>query len=169
MSSVLIAAAAATLVSACESEPSASSPTTTIAPEALFDPCTLPDEAIRAAGANPARRDDNPLGTKRTKWTGCSWGADQYALRVFATTISVTEFRENMNFDGFAPIAVPGRDAHSFHETYPSPDDNCSIVYPSPKGTINFYVTYDFGSTVAEEPCSLVLRAATALDPYLPR
>ncbi|WP_169811508.1 DUF3558 domain-containing protein [Nocardia harenae] len=167
---MLIAALVAiAVVPACESEPSATPSTSTIAPEALFDPCTLPDDAIRAAGANPERRDDKALGTKRTNWTGCSWGADQYALRVLATTRGIDEFRDNANFGGFGPITIPGRDAYSFHEKVPTPDDNCSIVYPTPRGTIDFYVTYNLSTTVAEEPCTLALRAATALDPYLPR
>ncbi|MFC8532234.1 DUF3558 family protein [Nocardia sp. NPDC057227] len=157
------------LIAGCESGTEGSATPSSVAPEALFDSCTLPDSAIAAAQADPARKNTNPFGAPRTGWAGCMWAADGYALRVFATTRTVDEFRSNSRFHDFAPADIPGRNAYTYQEGSQSPPDNCSVLYASASGTIEVYIVRDPGRTAPDALCAVAKRSATALDSYLPR
>ncbi|MEV0357443.1 DUF3558 domain-containing protein [Nocardia sp. NPDC050697] len=157
------------LMAGCESGTEGSATPSSVAPEALFDSCSLPDEAIRAAGADPAQKNDNPFGVPRSGWRGCRWGADGYALRIFATTKSVDEFRANSQFHDFRSADLPGREATLFIQGAPSEPKNCNVFYGTSRGTIQLYVVDDQLKSNIPEPCGLVTRAAQAVDQWVPR
>ncbi|WP_067653325.1 DUF3558 family protein [Nocardia harenae] len=165
-STLFLAFTVGPLLAGCET-PSEGAGTPT--PVALFDPCTLPDSAIAAAGADPAQREDNPFGAPRTGWRGCLWGADGYALRVFATDKTLAEFRDNSRFHDFRPADLPGRDATLFVQGAASEAKNCNLVYDTAQGTIQIFVIDDQLGDSFPEPCGLVTRAARAVDQWIPR
>ncbi|MFC3962574.1 DUF3558 domain-containing protein [Nocardia jiangsuensis] len=152
------------LLAGCESSTEGSA-----TPQVLFDPCTLPDSAIAAAGADPAQKNDNPFGVPRTGWRGCRWGADGYALRVFATDKTLDEFRANSRFHDFRPADLPGREAKTFIQGAESEAENCNLFYGTTQGTIQIYVVDDQTAGEFPDPCGLVVRAARAVDQWIPR
>src|SRR3546814_19686855 len=63
--------------------------------EQLFDPCTVSDSVLQAAGADPASKDDNPFSVPRPDWKGCSWRAGDHFISFFSTTNTMKQFRED--------------------------------------------------------------------------
>ncbi|MFC3963991.1 DUF3558 family protein [Nocardia jiangsuensis] len=157
------------LIAGCESGTQGAATPSSVSPEALFDSCTLPDEAIRAAGADPESRDDNPFGVPRTGWRGCLWVGDRWAMRVFATTEPANSFRANSYFREFRSVDLNGRVATSFIQGDENPPGNCTIFFPSRQGTIEVYISKDVDLPALNDPCGLTLRATRALDPWLPK
>ncbi|MFC8047947.1 DUF3558 domain-containing protein [Nocardia sp. NPDC057353] len=153
----------------CESSTEGSATPSSIAPEALFNPCVVPDGVVVAAGADPASKNDNPFGTPRTGWVGCRWLADRYALRIFATTKTIDEFRANDYFKDFREADLAGRQAVTFAEGRETPPGNCSVAYPTSQGTIQFLVSKDVTLAELPDPCEIVLRAARSADQSIPR
>ncbi|WP_157103592.1 DUF3558 domain-containing protein [Nocardia harenae] len=157
------------LVAGCESGTGGTAVPSSVAPEALFDSCTLPDSAIAAAGGDPARKDDNPFGVPRTGWRGCRWGSDGYALRIFATTRTPDEFRSNDQLKDLRAAELPGRDATFFLQSAATESNNCGVFYATTQGTIQIYLVDDGLGDELADPCGVALRAAKAVDQWIPR
>ncbi|HEY5855469.1 MAG TPA: DUF3558 domain-containing protein [Aldersonia sp.] len=154
----------------CGSETVVGTPTAaTQAGQPAFDPCLLPDEALMAAGADPATKDHDFFGVRMDGWNLCAWTADWYFLSVFATTHSIAEVRANPNNTDFAPAVVDNRDAFTYHEVSDTDREFCDVAFASTDGTILIRVDTQGGLDPVEDPCVVATRSANALDPYLPQ
>lgn len=157
------------LVAGCESGTEGAATLSSVAPEALFDSCTLPASALQAAGLDPSTVDNNPFGVPRTGWRGCQWQAQDFAVRVFATTRTVAEYRANPTLRDFRGVALEGREAFSFVEGKTEPPDNCSVAFSTSRGTIDIFLTKDITLDRNEDWCAAALRVALQLNSHIPQ
>lgn len=143
----------------------------TTAPQAgvpAFDPCSIPDEALRAAGMDPATESRDILGVKQPGWSLCDWSGDGTAITVFATAQDLSEVRENDRFTDFDPVEVDGRAAFTFREVTDKRNEYCDVVLASGADTVMIKSGYFVGKTPAEGPCPLAIRNAQVLAPSIP-
>lgn len=97
------------------------------------------------------------------------WGGGGYASRIFATTRSVDEFRNNSRFHDCRPAGLSGREAALFVQGSPTEPANCNIFYGTSQGTIQMFVADDQVKKDFPDPCDLVIEAARAVDSWIPR
>ena len=167
-----VAAAVCTLFAlvGCGSETVVGTPTAaTEAGQPAFDPCLLPDDALVAAGVDPATKDPDFFGVRMDGWNLCSWTADWYFLGVAAMTHSLDDVRRNPNNTDFAPAVVGSRDAFTYTEVNDPDRTLCDVAFASTDGTIMIRVYVKWLRDAVEDPCIVATRSANTLDPYLPR
>ncbi|WP_169811013.1 DUF3558 domain-containing protein [Nocardia amamiensis] len=136
----------------------------------LYDPCTLPADAITAAGADPASKDDNPFLVARDSWKGCAWRSSWYFLDVYSTNHSVAEFKSNDIFHDFRDAQLGSRKAMTFNQRVDNAAaSNCGVVFGTSRGTIQLMVRR-FASEQGrpDDLCALALRSANALNGSIP-
>lgn len=128
--------------------------------EQLFDPCTVPDSVLRAAGANPASKDDNPFSVPRADWKGCGWRAGDHFISFFATTRTLQEFRQNTYLHDFKDVTVSGRQALQYYLGSSNPPEECEIVFDTSQGRITVKASKASSSKSTTDPCVWVNDAA---------
>ncbi|MGQ4616494.1 DUF3558 family protein [Nocardia sp. R7R-8] len=149
--------------------PGQASTTTSLTKADLYDPCTLPADAITAAGANPATKDDNPFLVARDAWKGCSWRANGYHLAVFNTTHTLADFRSNELFHNFRDIQLPQRRAVAYTIGDKTPPDSCDVTFETSSGTFQINASKFIDSKSTDDVCSIALQYAQVLDKWIPR
>ncbi|WP_081706303.1 DUF3558 domain-containing protein [Nocardia sp. CNY236] len=138
----------------------------------LYDPCTLPDDAIVALGADPATKNDNPFRVPRAGWKGCAWIAGWHGLAVFATDYPISEFMANHTFRDFTDVDISGRKAMTFYQGVEnSPPDNCIVVFDTPRGVVQLRIDdlardRDKG---ADELCAVAVSSTESLNSLFPQ
>ncbi|MDQ1200589.1 MULTISPECIES: DUF3558 domain-containing protein [unclassified Rhodococcus (in: high G+C Gram-positive bacteria)] len=136
----------------------------------LFDPCTVvPDEAIRAAGADPATKDDGgPLNSGQ--WKSCAWAGDSFFLDVQATTRTLDEFRSNPTYTELREVDVAGRTAAvSFRlAENADPSRSCVVAFDWKRGTIAILIDTKLTHAAETDPCVAALGSSNVLSSYLP-
>ncbi|MBH0118368.1 DUF3558 family protein [Rhodococcus sp. CX] len=142
-------------------------------PPPLFDPCTLPDEALHAIGVDPATESPDFMGVQSEGWEVCGWEADWFYVTVFTSDVTVEEFRTRPRTTDFRPVEVGNREAWTFRSTADSQRGLCDLVYPSSQGTVLIRAGAQGTELMSkdgmrEDPCVIAVRAATTLDPYVP-
>ncbi|RVW07837.1 DUF3558 domain-containing protein [Prescottella agglutinans] len=139
------------------------------AEEPTLDPCSIPDEALRTAGADPASVTRDIVGVKQPGWSLCRWRGPDYFVTIFATGQSVDTIRSNERFTDFTPIDLAGREAFTFRETTDKRNEFCDVLFTSGPDTVMIKSSYLTGKAPAEGPCSLAVRNARALESSIPR
>lgn|GEM_PF-5478132 len=135
--------------------------------EQLWDPCTLPDGALIAAGVQPSTKDTMPGEIpNHAYWQGCAWRSAAYILNVFSTVHTVDEFRANRSYEHFSNVTVAGRNAIDFD--IPSPPPNCSVALPTPKGTVQVLLRQSVGSSLSGDLCAIAIGSTTSLSADIP-
>ncbi|WP_420752090.1 DUF3558 family protein [Rhodococcus sp. O3] len=167
LTAVLLSAFVATTVG-CSIDTAIKGRATKTGPVTLFDPCTLPDEALHAIGVDPATESPDFMGVQSEGWEVCDWEADWYYISVFTTDVTVEEFRERPRTADFRAVDVGGRNAHTFRSTAESQRGLCDLVYPTAQGTVLIRVDTKADEQIREDPCTVVLRAAITLDTHIP-
>lgn len=138
---------------------------TTLTTDQLWDPCSLPNDAVAGTGVKADTKDTNPFGTARTGWKGCGWNNDTYFLTVYSTTHSMDEVRSNASFHNLHNVDVSGRQAVSYQER----SDSCGVDFSTSKGVVELAVNQSPGSPSAGDYCAIVLRTANALNSQIPK
>ena len=141
----------------------------TRADQPAFDPCLLPDEALVAAGVDPATNDPGISGIRTEGHNLCTWTAERYFLGVAAATQSIDDLRANPHNTDFAPAVVGSRDAFSYHDDIDTNRMMCDVAFEGPGGTIVIKVDTKASPDEVEDPCVVATRSANVLDPYFPR
>lgn len=141
---------------------------TKIVPATLFDPCTLPDDALHAIGVDPTTESPDFMGVQSEGWEVCGWEADWFYITVFTTDVTVEEFRARPRTADFRAVDVGTRDAHTFRSTAESQRGLCDLVYSSAQGTVLFRADTKANEQIRDDPCTVVLRTAVILDSYIP-
>lgn len=136
--------------------------------EPTFDPCSIPDEVLRAVGVDPASETRDILGIKQPGWNLCDWGGDGVAITVFVTANSPSEVRANERFIDFTPIELDGREAFTFRETTDTRNEYCDVMVAAGTDTVMIKSGYFVGRTPPEGPCPLAIQNARALAPFIP-
>ncbi|RDI16457.1 uncharacterized protein DUF3558 [Rhodococcus sp. AG1013] len=138
------------------------------AAEPAFDPCSIPDEALRAAGVDPASETRDILGVKQPGWNLCDWGGESTAVTVFIAARTLDEVRENDRFTDFTPVDLGGRKAFTFREASDTRNEYCDVMFSSGTDTVMIKSGYFVGRTPPEGPCPLAIRNAQVLAPTIP-
>ncbi|MGU3434990.1 DUF3558 domain-containing protein [Actinomycetes bacterium M1A6_2h] len=158
------------LVSGCGGQTVSGTPVVDASSSELFDPCEIPADAVRAAGADP---DDvvarDYFGVEAEDWDLCTWDAGWYYLTVLSTTHTMGEIRSNPNSMDFRTVAVGTRDAVSYLDIDDTARDYCDVAFSWAKGSIVVSTGTKGGIPQAEDPCLVAARSAEVLDPVLRR
>lgn len=146
-------------------------PTSSADPDAgLWDPCTLPDSALSAAGINPTTKEKDVAGVKFEGWKVCSWLDDTkkaYSFTVSATDHTLDEARARTDYTDFVETTVGSRPALQSRPAGTS-RDGCFLSVQAPDGLIEFHVRVRQSARDTVEPCNETQRLATNLADYLP-
>ncbi|MDV2477625.1 DUF3558 domain-containing protein [Rhodococcus zopfii] len=172
LNAVLLAALGA-MAAGCSIDTAIPGRATKIVPATLYDPCTLPDDALHAIGVDPASTAPDFFGVQSEGWEVCAWEADWYFVTVAATDVTVEEFRARPKNTDFRSVVVGARDAYSFRSIYESEQALCDLAYPSARGTLLIRASAKGTERgreegLPEDPCAVTLRTAITLDPYIP-
>ncbi|MEU5758239.1 DUF3558 domain-containing protein [Nocardia sp. NPDC047648] len=168
----LLIGALATGVVGCE-DTTSGSPTvgsSTTAAQALFNPCTgIPDEALRAAGVDPATEEPGIAGVRQSGWEICNWEGSRYFVSVFSTARTVSEFEKKPGNVDFRDVTVAGRAGRQFKVEGASKDLLCDVVFPAHQGVIQLRVSNKASINSVEEPCTSLSRVGGAIVPVFPQ
>ncbi|MBF6299383.1 DUF3558 domain-containing protein [Nocardia amamiensis] len=183
---VALAAGAALVLAACgnnsDGTPTATGQNTSVSANAStaktspakgaapWDPCTLPDDAARASGLDPASKKQGTAGVEFDGWKSCDWRAFArwYNLGILAGTPTLADVQNRRDFVDFKPLSIANRRAVQFNLA--SDDDHlgCGVAVESPGGTVIFDMLGRYGEPQQEEPCTVAVRHASDLAKYLP-
>ncbi|WP_084466996.1 DUF3558 domain-containing protein [Nocardia arthritidis] len=168
---VLLIGALATGVVGCE-DTTSGSPTAsrTTAAQALFNPCTgIPDEAVRAAGVDPATEESGIAGVHQSGWEICRWDGPKYFVTVFSTGRTVSEFERKPGNVDFEDVTVAGRPGRQFRVEGASKDLDCDVLFPASQGVVQLRVQGRASRDDLENPCTVLHRVGESIVPTLPR
>jgi hypothetical protein len=139
----------------------------------LFDPCTVvPDEAIRAAGADPAVVGDSLLGASNDdRFAPCVWAAGSHYLTVTSSTSGLDAIVEDSRYVTRSPVPIAGREgAYSLVRPDPLGTAPCDVVFAWARGIVMVTADRRVGAPVGDDDtCALALFAANTFNPYLPK
>lgn len=167
---VLVAAVIAPGLMACESSTSGSPTSVSAVPVQLFDPCTgIPDDNLRAAGVDPTSKDVGVAGVHQSGWEICGWTGAKYALTVYSTGRTTSEFEQKPGNVDFRDVTVAGRQGKEFRVEGASKYLRCSIIFPAEQGILQLEVINKPSLSNHEDPCVLTSRIGAGIVPILPQ
>lgn len=156
---------------ALPSSTAAAAPTNADPDAGLWDPCSLPDASLTAAGLNAATEKKDVTGVTFEDWKVCSWqdSNKQYTFTMYATRHTLPEIKQRTDYGEFVDTSVSGREAVQYRSVGSSHDYSCSIAVKAPFGFVDFDVLNRHSArNTAPEPCAEVRRLAEALIVSVP-
>jgi hypothetical protein len=135
----------------------------------LWDPCTIPSEAIAAAGVNPTVIDSGGFDQDDNQWRYCSYRQDWFVLSIFSTTNSLKEIQDNAKSDSGMSTMINDRTAFSYSELPGTIDESCFVSLATSSGAIEFEVSEAGTEPRAEPLCGVAVRSAERLERATPR
>jgi hypothetical protein len=164
------AALAATLAACGTGTGTDSAPATSSAPVVeLWNPCSLPAEAVAAAGLDPASRESGIGGVEQSGWRICSWDGRAYSITVYSTGRSVADFETKPGNTDFRDVTVAGRTGRQFRVQNGATDLKCDYVFPARQGVLQVALLASAVIDHPADPCVSLRRAADAIVPALPQ
>jgi len=156
-----------TLAAPVSTAPAASVPASNTA----WNPCSIPDADIAAAGLNPAKKetDSGALGTKFPGWDICSWMSDSwYLVNVLSTNAHAFDevAHNSTQFQDPQPVTVGGRDATLLHQV--DEPKGCTIAFDIPGDPVQIEVNPKLSADTIGDSCAEVSRIAGVLAKDLP-
>jgi len=139
---------------------------TTLTADQLWDPCSLPDDAVAATGVRADTKNTNPLGGSATDFRACAWNSDAYFLDIDSTTHTMDEIRSNTKFQNLHDVEVPGRAAFSYTE---GSWGSCGIDFPTSKGVVEIVIRQSGSGPSAGDVCAIALSTASSLNNSIPK
>ncbi|WSG63281.1 DUF3558 domain-containing protein [Nocardia sp. NBC_01730] len=144
--------------------------TTTTTAKALFNPCTgISDDALRAAGVDPATEEAGIGGVHQSGWEICSWRGPKYFVTVFSTSRTVSEFERKPGNVEFEDVTVAGRQGRQFRVEGASKNLDCDVLFAASQGVVQLRVQNRAGQDNLENPCTVLYRVGDSIVPALPR
>ncbi|WP_246010832.1 DUF3558 domain-containing protein [Nocardia mexicana] len=146
--------------------------TTTSAPApALFNPCTsIPDDALRAAGVDPATKDSGIAGVHQSGFEICGWRGQQYSITVYSSARTVADYESRSDYGDFRDVTIAGRAGRQFRDKSGGASHlACDVVFPAAQGSIQIELLNKASADNPPEPCAALNQAAGALVPHLPK
>ncbi|MGW5313151.1 DUF3558 domain-containing protein [Nocardia thailandica] len=141
----------------------------------LFDPCTVSDRILAAAGADPATKDTNPFGASKIGFITCRWSTDAagsnpgHFLQIASTSHTLDDIRRNDNYRDFRTIAFDNRTALQFSVGTSTPSIECGVAFDSGQGTVAVTAGRFSDSKVTNDLCTIAAAAASTLSEAIPR
>lgn len=168
----LVAGCGGTTGSALAAESTTSSVVATPVAEEPWDPCTIPDSAVEAAGLDVESKTSTLVGDKpiSTDWAICSWRnpdpGSWYFLGVFSSDHDLAYLEGNEQFGDFTAADSAG--AVLFERTANYEEVSCGIAYEVVGGIIYLILDGRASREPLGDPCVEVERVGRALRPSLP-
>ncbi|OZD83865.1 DUF3558 domain-containing protein [Rhodococcus sp. 05-339-2] len=157
--------------SAPAAEPTSSVVATPVEDEP-WDPCTIPNDAIEAAGLDVNSKSTNLFGDAplSTDWMICAWRnpdpGSWYFLGVFSSDHDLAYLKGNDQFGEFT--VVNGTGAVQFRRTANYDEVSCGVAYEVVGGIVYFILDGRASREPLGDPCVEVERVGSALRPLLP-
>lgn len=139
--------------------------------EPIFDPCSIPDDALREIGVDPTSERRDIRGVKQPGWSLCGWNEPGFTffVTIFATGMPIDSIRTNERFTDVIPVDIAGREAFTVRETSDTRNEHCDVVLAAGPDTLMLQASYAKGLPPSESPCPLAIKNAQLLEPSLPR
>ncbi|NKT45237.1 DUF3558 domain-containing protein [Rhodococcus hoagii] len=139
--------------------------------EPAFDPCSIPEEVLRAIGLDPASESRDIQGVKQPGWSLCSWNDPDvsFFVTIFATGRPLDSILTDERFTDVTPVAINGREAFTVRETSDKRNEHCDVVLAAGPDTLMLQSDYAKGLPPSESPCPLAVENAQLLEPAVPR
>ncbi|MEU4342958.1 DUF3558 domain-containing protein [Nocardia sp. NPDC023852] len=154
----------------CGDTTSGSPTTSTTTVNALFNPCTgISDEALRAAGVDPATEEAGIGGVHQSGWEICSWDGSKYSITVYSTGRTAAEFERKPGNVNFQDVTVAGRQGRQFRVEGASMYLDCDVLFPTSQGVVQLAIMNRAAMDGLEDPCTVVYRVGESIVPVLPR
>ncbi|WP_156388343.1 MULTISPECIES: DUF3558 family protein [unclassified Rhodococcus (in: high G+C Gram-positive bacteria)] len=137
----------------------------------LFDPCAVvPDEAIRAAGADPAVVSDHlPGGFASQNFDPCVWSSATYFLSVTSSRLTAEQVVDDLRIVERTPVSLDGRrDAFILRRPDDMGTSPCDIAFPWTQGMIIVNVESKLSAADNADNCERALNAAQIVNTFLP-
>lgn len=152
-----------------EGAPTAEGSATSTESVALFDPCTgIPDDALSAAGVDPAAVERGAAGVDQDGWEICTWQGQQHSVTVFSTGLTVQDFEQKPGNVDFQDVTVAGREGRQFRVNGASKDLLCDVVFPAKQGVVQLRVMSNVLLDNPADPCETIQSVGTSIVPLLP-
>ncbi|WP_423228212.1 DUF3558 domain-containing protein [Rhodococcoides navarretei] len=161
---------------AAEDAPVAESATSSVVATPLaakpWDPCTIPDSAVEAAGLDVGSKSTNLFGEApiSTDWMICAWRnpdpGSWYFLGVFSSDHDLAYLKGNDQFGEFTAVNETG--AVQFRRTANYDEVSCGVAYEVVGGIVYFILDGRASREPQGDPCVEVGRVGSALRPLLP-
>lgn len=168
------------LVAGCgggtDGAPSAATSTTSAvaapASTEAWDPCTIPDRAIEAAGLAVETKKANLAGERPISpdWSTCFWRnplpESWYLVGIFSSIFSLDKLRDEGPFEQFT--AIDGFDGLRFQRNIKYDEVSCGIAIGHDKGVVYLMLDGLARTEPLADPCLEVERLARSLRLSLP-
>ncbi|MEU8899429.1 DUF3558 family protein [Nocardia sp. NPDC048505] len=141
------------------------------APAEVWNPCTgISDDALLAAGLDPATRDSGIPQPRDSGRAICRWAAPRYAytVTVFSTAEAAIELAHESGSFGWRDVTIAARPGRRFEVAGPSAHRNCHVLFPAHHGVLQISVAIEFGDTDRVSACERLESVGQALVPVLP-
>ena len=157
------------------SAPNAALPTSTsVAPIATepWDPCTIPDNAVEAAGLDVGSKTTNLFGDAplSNDWKTCIWTdpdpGSWYFLGAFSGFHSLDDLEANDRFNQFSK--VDGLGGYQFLRADRPAGRSCGMAFEVEKGLVYFVLDTRAASEPARDPCVKIENIARTTRASLP-
>ncbi|NLE78403.1 MAG: DUF3558 domain-containing protein [Rhodococcus sp.] len=157
-------------VTACGDNENSDTPTTT-AEAQPWDPCTLSDEALRAATLDPVPSGTGAEGPGQPGWKGCEWKGEDFAVIVNSSaTATVDQFRNGYGNTDFRDVMVAGREGFTYRDDRDEPGTFCWLVVPFESGGVmNMQVDRSPFTKDETSTCEWAMQVGDALVAEMPR
>lgn len=166
---VVLAAGLVLVTAGCDSR-SGNEATPTKEPVKLFVPCDgISDDAVRAAGADPATEEKDIAGVHQTDLEICAWEAPGYYVNVYSWPKSFEELRKDSRYTEFEDRSIAGRPVLEFREVSDSRRERCDMAFGAEQGSVSVNVQQTELEKMPEDPCVAAERAAAALASEIPK
>ncbi|WP_249644830.1 DUF3558 domain-containing protein [Nocardia sputi] len=137
--------------------------------QSLFNPCTgIPDDALRAAGVDPATEEKGVAGVDQSGWEICRWKGSRYSMTVFSTGRTIAEFEKKPGNVEFRDVTVAGREGRQFKVEGASKGLLCDVLFRAARGVVQLRVSNLAGLDNLEDPCVTLYRVGESVVPVLP-
>jgi len=169
---LLVSGCGGTTDGAPTAAPSTTSAIAASASTEAWDPCTIPDEAIEAAGLAVETKKATLIGERPISpdWSTCFWRnplpESWYHLGVFSSVFSLDYLRDEGPFEQFT--AVEGFDGLRFQRKIKYDEVSCGIAIGHDKGVIYLMLDGLARTESLADPCVEVERLARSLRLSLP-
>lgn len=143
--------------------------TTKVAQADLWDPCTIPADALTRTGLDPATASRDIAGVKQEGWKICGWKATWYYISVFSTNYTLDDVKRNPRNTEFTNVFVGPRAAVLYREKSDTKRSDCDVAFGIAQGAVLVNMqTFGSVDTPRDDPCAVVMRYAVDLEPNMP-
>ncbi|MGK2883562.1 MAG: DUF3558 domain-containing protein [Rhodococcus sp. (in: high G+C Gram-positive bacteria)] len=168
---LLTAVTALTLVAGCSADVTG---TATAGQTEAFDPCTIPDDAIAAAGLDPASKDSMAeKGYITPGWDICTWQSSSqpawyfYSI-FFSPEHTVQDVVKDERITELTTTTIDGRDANQYKLEVAESSDSCDIAFATQSGVATFTASRKGSRTDPGDLCAIVRSHTEAISSSLP-